>query len=423
MGVTGRDEREFSLDTWRALLAGSNPWSTGEKRHEAWNRLLAIIQLFALATTLGVLWWGGNAEARNFRVTTILATFSLSALMVSPLMRATRRPRLSRGVNANLGERITLVIVACLSIYGLLPGWHALWSAPLAIAMGVDAALTCTELGWTARPWLWYRRFLVSGFQLGIVGALAAILVAGGSSRLGVAVPLFACLHLWAITETTTLWISSALQLADNTERQAALSDLIESERRQRAHWLHDDVCAELRLVSLKVQTNVATKEEIVGLLNDFDHQLRLRQLEELFGAGRIRLAEVLQPYIRHAQSNGVQIDGVPGFEHSAITLDEREARWAARAISNLTSNSLNAGATVVTYDAQVGDGMLRLIVTDDGPGFSIAEIPRGRGLWTLIHDLKPGGVDVSPSGAGGARVTVSIPYKERVARGIHTAR
>ena len=421
--MTSDDESGFSLDTWRALLAGSNAWATGERRHEAWNRLLAVIQLFALATTLATLWWAPTRNTDNFHLTMTLATISLSLLMVPPLMRATRLPAWPRGVIVNSAARVTLVVVACLSIYGLLPGWHALWSAPLAIAMGIDASLTCSELGWTARPWLWYRRFLVSGFHLGIVGALTATLVAGGASRSALSIPLFACLHVWAITETTTLWISSTLQQDEDREREAAFADLIEGERRQRAHWLHDDVCAELHLVSLKLQTNFATTDEVVGLLNDFDHQLRLRQLEELFGAGRIRLAEVLQPYIRHAQNQGVQIDGVPGFEHSAITLDEREARWAARAVSNLTSNSLNVGATSVTYEAHVCDGMLNLIVSDDGPGFNLAEIPQGRGLWTLIHDLKPGGVAVGTSDAGGARVTVSIPYTERVGRGLHSAR
>jgi len=364
-----------------------------------------------------------TSKIANLHETSAFATISLSLLMVTPLMRATRRSPWPRGINVNFWGRATLVVVAALSIYGLLPGWRALWSAPLAIAMGVEASLTCSELGWQARPWLWYRRFLVSGFQLGIVGALAAVLIAGGSSRLAFAVPIFACLHLWAITETITLSISSALQHDADVEMEAALADSIEDERRQRAHWLHDDVCAELRLVSLKLQTDVATKEEVVGLLNDFDHRLRLRQLEELFGAGRVRLVEVMQPYIRHAQNHGVRIDGVPGFKHSAITLNEREARWAARAVSILTSNCLNVGATVISYDAQVADGMLHLIVSDDGPGFNLSDIPLGRGLWTLSDDLKPGGVAVTPGDDGGAKVTVSIPWTERRGRGLNPAR
>ena len=39
MRVAEIDQREFSLDIWVALLAGSNAWATGGRRDEAWNRL------------------------------------------------------------------------------------------------------------------------------------------------------------------------------------------------------------------------------------------------------------------------------------------------------------------------------------------------------------------------------------------------
>ena len=42
--------------------------------------------------------------------------------------------------------------VVLLSTYALRPGWRTLWCTPFAVACGIDASLTCSELGWKARP-------------------------------------------------------------------------------------------------------------------------------------------------------------------------------------------------------------------------------------------------------------------------------
>ena len=423
MQVPHRDESEFSLDTWVALLAGSNPWATGEYHDNAWNRLLALMQVFIVTVTTGILWWARDTRLTNETAVVIGATVALLALSIHPVLRIVERRTRSLTVRTNLTVRVVLLAAVLLSIYALLPGWRTLWCTPFAVACGIDASLTCAELGWKARPITWYGQFVRSGFHFGVIGAVIATFAVGGSARLSVVVPLFAVLHVWLATAVVTLWALSTLHKVNVAERAQAVAEVVESERRQRAHWLHDDVCAQVRLVSLKLQTGNSTTDEVVGLLDDFDHQLRLRQLDELFGAGSVRVAELLQPYIRHAQNNGASIAGVPGFEEAAVQLSEKSARLTARAANVLTSNALNAGATTISYEVRTADGFLYLAIADNGPGFSLADVPHGRGLWTLINDLKPGGLTISPIHTGGTNVVATIPYTERERRGQHPAR
>jgi len=423
MQVADGDQSEFSLDTWVALLAGSNPWASGERSSGAWSRLLALGQIFSVTIVLATLWWGHSEVLAAHNTVLILGTLALLAVLILPSMRVLARPTRSLTVRFNLVSRLTLISVVFMSIYALLPGWRTLWATPFAVAAGIDASLTCSELGWQAKPRTWYRRFLQSAFHFGIVGAVIGTYAVGGERRLSIIVPLFVVLHVWLGVAVATLWIISRLHSAELAERQDLFADVVEAERRQRAHWLHDDVCAQVRLVSLKLQTKSATTDEVVGLLNDFDHQLRLRQLDELFGAGSVRLAELLQPYIRHAQNNGVEIVGVPAFEEAAFQLSEAGARLTARTANVLTANALNAGATTISYGVHTSDGFLHLAIADNGPGFRLVDVPHGRGLWTLIHDLKPGGLSVDPNAGGGTIVTATIPYIERDRLGHHSAR
>jgi signal transduction histidine kinase len=413
MGEHGGNE--FSLDTWIALLAGPNPWINGDEPIESWTRLLCFVETFAMAVTASTLLTADGNGTTDHRIATYTGTLAIALLAIQPITRLLGRPPRVRSMHTNLVARAVLFATLCFSISVVLPGWNALWSSSFAVAVGIDASLSCKELGWEANPRRWYLNFLRSGFHLGIIGALAATIVLG--SRESVVLPVFACIHLWAATSMITLWVVSNFHRGQLHERADAIAEVVEAERRQRAHWLHDDVCAQLRLVSLKVQTNTTTHDEIVELLDDFDHQLRLRQLDELLGAGRVRVAELLQPYIRNAQNHGVTINGVPSFEEAALALPEASARLAARAANVLTANAINAGATTISFEVSRDDRFLSLTVMDDGPGFNLSEIPHGRGLWTLAEDLKPGGIEVSPGAERGVSVTATIPISERRTR------
>ena len=423
MRMVTSDDTEFSLDTWLAFLAGSQPWATGEARNRAWTRLLTALQLFIIATTAGTLWWARQIHVAEPGSAVAIGTGALALLSVQPISRLWSRVPWPRGMVPNVVIRTGLVAVVCFSVVAMLPGWKALWTAPFAVAVGIDNSLTCMELGWQPRHVRWYWNFVRSTFHLGVVGTLIGMVAVGSGSRLRVVLPLYVSLHVWTLIATCTTWALSVLARSDDAERADAIADVIEAERRQRAHWLHDDVCAQLRLVSLKVQTHAATQDEVVALLDDFDHQLRLRQLDELCGSGRAKVAEVLQPYIRHAQNQGVTIEEVPGFEDAAAILSEQSARLTARAASVLTSNALNAGSTAISYRLHSNGGYLVLTVADNGPGFRLADVPYGRGLSSLIDDLRPGGIEVATATNGGACVTATIPFTQRTRRGEHPPR
>jgi signal transduction histidine kinase len=196
-------------------------------------------------------------------------------------------------------------------------------------------------------------------------------------------------------------------------ERQTAVAETIQAERRQRAHWLHDDVCAELRLVSLKVQTEDTDRDEVVRLLDQFDHRLRLRQLDELFAAGPTRIAELLQPFIRHAQNMGIDVDEVPSFEDASSSLAPSDARLFARLVSVTTSNSINAGATRLAYAVHLSGREVSVTIRDNGPGFEVSQLPFGRALWSLRRDLSPGVLEIrSAPGEGTEIVATLIPVE-----------
>ena len=414
---------EVSLDTWVALLAGPAPWWTDDEGDRSWGRLLGLAQIGV--TVLGVVAIAAATDrsADGALAGLVVATTCLALLSAPAAITAggvTPRPR---SVWLNAAVRIVLLITTWLAIRAALPGWHALWSTPVAGAIGIDIVGTCRQLGWRPRSALWYGRFAASAFHLGIAGALIATLVVTDADTTTIAVQNFVCLHAWAIAAAATIWSVSTLHRIAVEEQATRTSDALEANHRSRAHWLHDDVCAQLQLMSMRITTDDLTKADVLSMLEDLDHHLRLRQLEELFGAGRVSVAEVLQPFIRHAQARGVAIEGVPAFERAATVLPERAARLAARTAGVLTANALNAGATSISFSVEHRGDLLELSIEDNGSGFSLDDVPAGRGLSSLMHDLRPGQLRVSPRPGGGSIVTATVPHPERTTNGFHPAR
>ena len=404
--VAVAEQNEVTLDAWAALLAGSAPWVTDDHPTEAWTRFLGLVEVGALVVTAGLFWW----PASHHRTLPALAgSIAVLLLALNPLQRAIGHRIRACPYAVSISWRILLLSVAGITIHATLHGFATLLSVTLAVGFGADLALTCNELGWTPTPVEWYRRFLLSAFHFGVLGAVAATVVAGGASRLRFVLPIFVTIHAWAIVALATLWCLNILQREHVAERDDLVRTAIANERRQRAHWIHDDVCAQLRLVSLQVQSDAPDTRQTVELLADFDHQLRLRQLDELLSSGTVRLAEVLQPYIRYAQNKGVHIQSVPGFDQAARELDESTARMTARAINLLTANALAAGATSLSYELGLNDEVIELTICDNGPGFDLADVPHGRGLWSLMTELGPDSIAVHPADGGGSVVTVKV--------------
>jgi signal transduction histidine kinase len=407
-------ENRLPGGTWLALTAGAAPWSTAEQRSRPAHQIVcALIVLSWVVVVLTMVVVASRSPAVPWP-TAAIGALAVGLLAFDPLLRLLGRPPASRSASLNFIVRALGLLVVSLALLAMLHGWQRLGVVMVGSAIGADGALTADDLGVRADVQRWWREFLFSAFHFGVLGGLIGVLVLGSSANARFALASFVCLHLTMLIALFTTWVISLLLQRDHLAREQTVADVKEDERRRRAHWLHDDICAQIRLISLRLQTDVLSRSEIIRQLDQLDHSLRLRQLDELFGAGAVRVAEVLQPYIRYAQNLGAQIDSVPAFEQAALVLDESDARRLSRAVSVLTSNALNAGASHLTIELSSGPDELQLTVTDNGPGFTEADVQPGRGLWTLRDELGPDGGIEHSSTARGARVAAIIHLQER---------
>lgn len=408
-------EQTLPGGTWFALTAGAAPWSTLEQRQSPPRQLVCTLIVWDWAVVLLTIFVVAARSPSTPWVTAVCGFVSATILGLDPLLRLRGRPAISRSSSFNLIVRASALLVVSVAMLAMLHGWQRLGFATIVgVAVGADAALTADDLGVRAQEWRWWREFLLSAFHFGVLGGLIAVLILGTEANVRFTLASYICLQAAVLAALFTTWAITVLLQRDQASRVQLVLDVKEDERRRRAHWLHDDICAQIRLISLRLQTDVLSGRDIVRELDQLDHSLRLRQLDELFGAGSVRVAEVLQPYIRYVQNLGAQINSVPAFEQAAIVLDEGDARRLARAVSVMTSNALNAGATQLTIELALRPDELRLIVSDNGPGFGEGEIQPGRGLWRLREELSPdGGVEIGRT-ADGAQVTAIIHLEER---------
>lgn len=411
----------WSRGAWVALLSGGAPWSVEERRGTAVHRLVALIEIFALVCSLGVVWaMHVSGSTRWATAAASVATVSIASLLIDPVLRLTRRPPVSRSIGFNLFVHGAMMLLVGLCLLAVLPGWVALFSAVMGVALGADIALTLQDIGWNAKPGRWWLEFFISPFHIGVVLAFAAGLALTDNPSWGRIWPLYATVHAWVLVALATTWCIGDVLARVDRDGEAQLSRMSEETSKRRAHWLHDEILAQLHLVTLQVQTDVPSAKHVVGQLQDLDHQLRLGQLDELMHSGAVRVAEVLQPYIRRARNFGAIVEAVPNYARASVTLLPHEARLLSRAAAVLTSNALNAGARGLAFDIAVDDEFVHLTVSDDGPGLTAADIVPGRGLWTLNEDLAPGSIAVLPAKIG-ACVRADVP-REMETNGKHPA-
>ena len=300
----------------------------------------------------------------------------------------------------------------------MAPEWWALLSWPIGVVLGCDVALTARAIGWSSSALDWWVAFLMSPLHLGIVGGLLGGWLADRGEALPVSVvPVYATVHVIVLVACGTTVACQFLLTRQEADLDAARADTVRDEHRRSAHWLHDDICAQLRLVALKVQRQDVTVAEVSLMLDELDFALRLRQLDELIDSGSVRLAEVLQPFLRNAQSHGVELERVPTYELASTEVDHDTAVSFRRAAAILSSNALNAGARSLSFDVDVTDWHVELVVTDDAGGFDMGAVVVGRGLWSLQQDLGPENLRIE-STAVGSRICAIVPRGARRTRG-----
>ncbi len=404
----------MSTDRWLAVMAGPNTWRESHRPVTVAVRAIGGLEAFALfASTLAVLTFhltSGVDSRTSIERTAMVGIVVITILSsIGPLGLLVGRPNRAMPLWSNLTRRSVVGIAMVISIYSLAPGWASLLSWPVGITVGADAALAAHAVGGRPSPWQWWTSLLKSPMHFGVIGGLVGVTITSSrTSVLGIALPVYLTTQVWAGLACCTAWSARRLLAAEDSGFEAVRLNTVRDEHRRSAHWLHDDICAQLRLVTLKVQRSQDQGNEVVAMLDDLDFSLRLRHLDELLDSGTVRLAEVLQPFVRQAQNHGVSVEQVPSYETAAMTIDRDTGQKIRRAAAVLTSNALNAGADRVGYEVDIADDHIRLSVTDDAGGFDRSTVDRGRGLWGLEHELGDGAVEVERLDDG-SRVTATV--------------
>jgi signal transduction histidine kinase len=285
------------------------------------------------------------------------------------------------------------------------------------VAVGCDATLGARTIGTPRQPWRWWRRVVTGPLHVAVAAVASAVGAwIGGAHGVIAGLAVYATAHFAAFAAALQAWELERIRGRYDDEVRDHVESMERERHRQRAHWLHDDVCSELRLLRLQIETKQIEPHELPDRLDELDHRLRIRQLDELLRSGRVRLAELIQPFVRRAHANGLRVRDVPSFEQASLELDEPTGRMVQRAAAVLMTNSIQAGATEIAIRATVDDdrGRFELEFEDDGGGFDIEAVPAGRGLDSLRHDLPSGALALHRTDTGTvARVVFSLPAPE----------
>lgn len=275
---------------------------------------------------------------------------------------------------------------------------------------GCEAALVARAVGGRPRPWRWWRRSWVS------CGHVFAVVVASATAlalrRPDIGVSLYLTIQVAVAVAVFEVWVIDTIGTRLRSELRQHVSLAQRREHRQRARWLHDDVCSELHLMRLKLEAGAPSHEEIAAQLAELDHRLRVHQLDELLRSGPVRVAELVQPFVRRAQTHGVRVRLVLSPEDAAIELEECVGWAFQRAAAVLVTNALQAGASDITIHVAVDAAACRvdLRVDDDAGGFEVDAIPEGRGLDSLRAELGDDALELRRT-PHGTTARVAIPF------------
>lgn len=404
------------LDALFAFAIGPSAWAQHGARLSRAGRaslMLGLTGVAGLAVTLV-----GLGFARDHPMLLLVAVASAMLLGASSLDAARGRKIRARASLVTLARVAALGVLAVASVE-VASGWEIVLFWPLALYIGVENAVTSEVVAHAGADRSLVREVLTSPMHLGLVSGLVAGLLF--SVRTGVGGEIF---ELIALTE---IWLllglgvqmfvgATLVALEDDVAARAHAHEARAG--RKRAHWLHDDVCAEVRALQLRLATGTFSVEQMKAELDDLEFRLRTRQLDEVLSAGEAHAAEVIQPYVRRLQSIGVEIRSMPRFEESSIVLDRTASELLRSATAGLTANASDAGASWVSIAIAFVDGSVTLTVEDNAGGFDIASVPAGRGLHALREQLGEGCIHAVPT-ADGSAVTVAIPLRSSPADGL----
>jgi hypothetical protein len=253
-------------------------------------------------------------------------------------------------------------------------------------------------------------RVLRSPIHLGALIAVALAVVVVDDQAVDV-VAVAVGFEILVIGSYLGIRVFAALAARYDHELDEARRVLLESEHRDHAHWIHDDVLSEIRLSRLRLERGEIAAADLPAELEAIEHRLRVRQLDEVVRSGSATVAEIVQPYLRLANSADVTLSRVPSYEVGAWRVGPATGMLLKRAFAVPIANAIQAGASVLAVEVHRRGPFLEVEVEDDAGGFEPEGVHRGRGLDVLDHDLEPGGVTVTRS-SHGTQVMCRVPLR-----------
>ena len=175
------------------------------------------------------------------------------------------------------------------------------------------------------------------------------------------------------------------------------------------ARWLHDDICGHLRTLRLRLE-HEPSDDDIRSWLDSFEHEVRLRQLEETLNSGNVRIADALQPFLRSAARQGTRIAGIPSEHIASMRVDADLGRSLRHAASVLITNATQAQATWIVVDVRAcpRDNRLVLSIEDHAGGFTLHAEHHGRSLDSLRSEHGADALTIERTDTG-SRVHLTI--------------
>jgi signal transduction histidine kinase len=409
-------------DLRAALFTSAASWRDHESKYTSPELAAAVVLLACVAGAVTVMLVsaglpGGDAAVlgpARWGVAAIGAVTLVIAVSPSLLWPLGWRPRRSGPAVGFAAVRVgaLTLVVGCWT--GLLGPVAPAPIGVLGLVVGCEYTLTAWVLEARTNARAWWLTLQRSSVHVGIwVVCVAGAIVDPGKIGDLLRIPL--SFQLIAAAGAATCYLLERLRRAMDYRRAAATRETATEVRQRLAHWLHDDLTTSIGFLQRGLQSGGAGVEDAAAELGRLDHRLRLRQLDEMLATGTVQLAQVLQPYVRLAQAQGVEVVDVPRFDAGSATLHDPTGRLVQRALGVLVPNAITAGATQLALRVR-NDGAATLVieVEDDAGGFDLATAPAGRGLDGLCDELGDGSLSCARTEQGSClRVHIPLTTEE----------
>jgi hypothetical protein len=336
----------------------------------------------------------------------VVLTWLGVAVLVAPLLL---------GLALHIHRRLPLAVSLIMRVVGivllvgmstpLMTGWLILLWWPASVFLGTDLSLTMRALGRATDATVSLWSVLLAPLHVAVLAVLALIALLTEEDSLDSLFLVVIVVEAFIVAAYLLVYPCLHLMARYERELEAFRRAALEVEHVDRANWIHDDVLGELRLARVRVERGEASPHDLLAELDGIEHRLRLKQVDEVLRTGSARVAEILQPFLRLAQSHGIDLVGVPSYETGSLTVTEPVGKLLKRAFAVPVTNAILAGARELSVSVVRDGDSLVVEVQDDAGGFEPKEEHQGRGLDALDADLGAGAVSVSSSGA---RTTVT---------------